>query len=251
MTANHFLINLFDRPYAQLTLGARMHSIAAGRAGSVIPEVLKRDRSTCHCCGVSIPGVMEVDALDGNHSRYDPVNMKTICTFCHYARHPIWAASRGRIRIILAPDLSQEDICRIAWACFFLEGEESGPSVADDNEALRRIYEDIDLREKSVEQTFGTSHPEALMEALMASRDKLSDERRKLLLKFTEASLCYWPSTNLTAWHTGRFRAVSSEVHAITTSDAGPMAEPIKLSSRETAGVIAETFEARRNGLAR
>jgi hypothetical protein len=246
MTANHFLANLFRKPYAQLALGARVHAIAAGRAGAVIPEVFKRDRSVCHCCGVSIPGAMEVDALDGNHSRIAPDNLKTICTFCHYARHPIWAASRRRIRVILAPDLSQDDICRIAWACFFLEGEEAGPHVADDNEALRRIYDDIDLRERGVEQTFGTTHPEALIEALMAASDKLAEERRETLATFTEASLRYWPSTDLTAWHAGRFRMVNTQMRSVAASGNGPMSEAIKRAARGSAAELADQFEARK-----
>lgn len=244
----HFLGSLFDRPHSQLALGARMHAIVAGRASTVFPEIMKRDGHKCHCCGVAIPGAMEIDALDGAHSNVDPGNLATICTFCHYARHPIWAASRGRLRMILAPDLAQSDICRIAWSCLFLEAQASGAHVAHDESALQRIYDDLDLREQAVEDVFGTSHPDALIEAIMASADKLGDERRQELIKYTVASLRYWPNTALTAWHAGMFRQVNPEICARAALDDGPVSDRIMKDARATAVEIADAIGSTASG---
>lgn len=179
-------------PISVLTLGLRQHGrLLAGR-GSEIAAVMKKHDWNCHCCGIRIPEFMEIDHGAGGHTP-SCKDLKPICTFCHNLRHPLWAAARGRIIPIHAPDVTQTDLNRMAWMVVAYRN----------NGAVRvdHVQKAIEARAAAFEQVAGVAQAEPFLEAVMSYRLSMEAEQRegKLIVKhdaLTEMDriVRFWPA---------------------------------------------------------
>jgi len=174
---------------AVLSLGIRQHGrLLAGR-GDEIETVMRKHDWTCHCCGIRIPQFMEVDHCDGGHTTTCK-DLKPICTLCHNIKHPLWAAARGRIIPIHAPDLSQEDVNRIAW---MVVGYRESNDLRVDH-----IFNAVSARAKRFEDMLGVSAAEPFLESVMAFSSSMAEEAggkgRHDALKILDDTVRFWPS---------------------------------------------------------
>ena len=207
-----------------LALGARSHSIIAGACFESVAARLAQDDWICCACSTRIPECMEVDHAE-EHEACGPERLRTICQFCHQLRHPIWAALRGRIRLFWGPGFCQADINRLAWQVFFASPDGKG-AIADEAlaDAAARTVDDVDRRERVLEQIVGSSHPEAFFEALFTSRDLLSESDFLSVSALLDSFIRFWPTaadrasalrasdgSGLKCWRKGRFADVSAE----------------------------------------
>ena len=89
---------------------------------------------------------------------------------------------------------------------------------------LPRTVEDVDRRERVLEQIVGSSHPEAFFEALFTSRDLLSEADFLSVSAMLDSFIRFWPTAadrafshrasdgrGLKCWRKGRFADVSTK----------------------------------------
>ena len=208
-----------------LAVGARAHAMIATAASDATVECLKRDDWTCHRCGIRLPGFMEIDHVE-SHDDSNPENLKAICQFCHNLRHPVWAALRGRLKIIWAPGLKQASIHRLAWHVLLASGFAGDEFTrAGLERAALSIADGIGRRECAASQILGSSHPEAFFEALLAAKSMLCETRFAELAMLLDASLRFWPaavdrisegcdrpSASVSCWREGGFADVAEDL---------------------------------------
>lgn len=198
-----------------LSLGIRAHARLAEAQPDDVAAVFARDDWTCHVCTTRLPDFMEIDHMAG-HRRSRQEDLRTICQFCHNLKHPIWAASRGRLLAIHAPDIAQRDLTRLAWATFRLR--ETSPGGID----LQTILDDVAVRADKLRANLGTSEPTPLIEAALQLR-RTGAEGVPALFERIDAALRFWPaeltsqasllpdSARLSTWKVGGFhRAVAT-----------------------------------------
>ncbi|MEP3669093.1 MAG: HNH endonuclease signature motif containing protein [Roseibium sp.] len=186
------LTDIAQTSIAVLSLGLRQHGrLLAGR-GAEIEKIMKKHDWTCHCCGIRVPQFMEIDHGVGGHTAKCK-DLKPICTLCHNIKHPLWAASRGRIIPIHAPDLTQEDVNRLAWMVIGYR--------TDDTLNVEHIYDAVEARAATFEKMMGVSAAEPFLEAVMAFRSLMSDKVQKAKtqvhhdsLKLLGEAVRFWPA---------------------------------------------------------
>lgn len=96
------------------------------------PDVLRRDKYACACCGIIAKdgkesgGGLEVHHLSGDHHDNRFENLITVCQICHAVLHFWFSATPNRhyshpnirksMRIVHLPWISQEDLNLLSWA---------------------------------------------------------------------------------------------------------------------------------------
>lgn len=231
-----------DRHIARLNFGARFHAMLAGKHGDRYAKVMERDNWICCKCQIHLPGFMEIHHWDDNHQNNDEANLAAICRFCHDIEHPVWSAARGRLRLIAAPDIAQEEITRLAWGAFtaieiaqaitLLSNEELEvfPLKQSEIEMIQKCAEhalivkaSVEKREGHLETIIGHSHPEAFWEALFFARSHEPKQKMEDIIDVLDDVIRVWPtaacasgdivttpvSARLSAWRAGRFTDVS------------------------------------------
>lgn len=197
-----------------MNLGIRAHAALLVPAPDVCADVLKRDGERCAQCGVHVPGMMEIDHLRG-HRVAKADDLACICPFCHALKHPLWAGARKRILPIFAPDLAQQDIHRLAWACVG-HGEDEAAGID-----LPGILADVRVRHERLKAILGCEDAQSLFEAAFAARDLLGEAAAEKVLLGIDQFLRFWPAelhwapedlpsaAGLSTWSVGGFRRVS------------------------------------------
>lgn len=176
-----------------LSLGARTHALLASYSMPAIADCLARDNWTCGCCGIRIPGYMEVDHLVF-HEPCGANELRAICQFCHNLKHPLWAATRGRIRLIWAPGLAQEAIHRIAWPVLFASFDEADCIEAFDiREAAIQIVRDSFRRETVLAEILGSAEAGEFFDSLYIGRRLLDPASFQIVLDQLEGLARFWP----------------------------------------------------------
>ena len=226
-----------------LRLGARQHSILAGLRQKEIARALVASQWTCHCCGVSLPQLME---FDGGHGG-TPV--KAICQFCHNLDHPVWAAVRGRLEPIWAPDLDGPTLSRFSWTLLALgqifpdslggdldpgDDEREPPAISEAwrevlRPAARRasgLREMLENRRELFQARFGaTATAESLLEGVMVHRGRVESGKRAALdellagVRFAPALVVRGyeatePPARVSAWNGTDFEDLSGRIGA-------------------------------------
>ena len=218
------LLEMTDAAQGTLALGARAHAELASDSLAAVAECRERDRWTCGCCGIRVPGYMEVDHVNG-HTPCDAGQLRAICQFCHNLKHPVWAALRGRFRLISAPGIGQASLHRIAWQVFFSSGDDSdGIEALEIEDAARSIVRGAFRREAILAEIIGSTHPEGFFEALFAARRLLGEEGYGESVRLLEGLVRFWPaaadlvetesvpaSAALSCWSDGRFADHSAQ----------------------------------------
>lgn len=189
-----------------LCLGARDHAILNDRMRSDVAQALVRGDWTCHVCGIHLPMVLEVDHVSGHSTTCK--DLRPICQFCHDREHILWAASRGRIVLIQAPDLTLPDISRLSWSlCTHLDRE--GFSID-----RKRLLRDLNGRREDAAEAVGHGNIEAVLEAVTALCRKKGREEILPWIRQMDATLKPVPAIlfetdiRIQAWTRGGFRTI-------------------------------------------
>lgn len=185
-----------------LNLGSRSHLALAAGQEQIFGEVFERDNHTCRECGIRIPGMMEIDHLDG-HRRSPAASLATICQFCHNLKHPIWASARKRLIPIHAPDLSQQDIHRLAWTLVAYRNQPDAmidaAQISDDarqrHDRLARAFRcQVEQSDDDIGQPESFLSAEALCEAIFSFHDHVGEARALAVLERLDGIVRFWPS---------------------------------------------------------
>lgn len=226
------LKDLHRRSLVDQNLGIRRHGALLAGQGKLIRKVFKRDGETCHVCGSRVPGHMEIDHIKGHRAGASADQLRTICQFCHNLKHPLWAAGRVRMVPILAPDIPQADLHRLAWVVLAWRGLEDGPidEVA--------ILGDIEARRSAFLGRYGCDSADSLFEAASGLPDHPSFRGRKAraikTLARMDADLRFWPTellagregfdpgSRLSTWGVGGFQVIADSAAAAIRDDQNP-----------------------------
>ena len=187
------LAAMMQEPIERLTIGARTHAMLAWHCGEAFARRLEADDWTCHRCGFRLPDFMEIDHPD-RHDTDVTDGLRTICQFCHNLRHPIWAALRGRLRLIWAPAMPQSELNRMAWLVM-MSSEDHRGQVADDElqEASAAIIEAVGRRESMMSSIVGSANPGGLIDAIFTVRSLAERERYLRALHRVDEVARFWP----------------------------------------------------------
>ncbi len=188
------ILELIGAPQEILAMGAREHAILATQCSKAISTRLDRDDWTCHVCKIRIQGFMEVDHIE-SHTPCGTGGIRTICQFCHNLRHIVWAALRGRLRLIWAPSLDQVSLAKLAWQVLFASEGGSGDSLAPElSEAARTVVDDVARRELVLAHILGSAHAEGFLEALFSARSLMDREAFAKAASRLDHFVRFWPT---------------------------------------------------------
>lgn len=210
------LASIITSPINLLSLGSRAHAVLLAGDDKICGQVFERDGDTCRICGISAPGCMEIDHVKG-HARCGPEGLAAICTFCHDLRHPLWSASRGRIKPIFAPELSQVDVTRLAWIVLAQRGD---PAVD-----IAGLVAGVKARARRMEEVVGCSGAEPLFEAAFTAAKMMGPEKGREVMLKVDQSLRFWPTevftekpdeslpsaARMSSWSLGGFRIFAED----------------------------------------
>lgn len=230
------LSRILDADPMNLAFSARDHARIISAHHKLAADALKRDNWTCHLCKTRIPEFMEVDHGDSHVEGCK--SLKAICQFCHNLEHPIWAASRGRIIFIHAPEFSQAQLNRLAWA--MLSRRESPDFPWDGSRFTKAIEE----RQKLMEGVIQSGTVEGFLEAVFSLDRRLGREMAKNTLLKIDQAIRFWPSeltagyadlpaaARISTWTVGGFRA-GAKVGARLLRESVPVnPDSMKLAAR-------------------
>ncbi len=199
--------SLIEIPLTSLTLSAQAHNKL--NAAMIDDIVLAMDAHdwTCNSCGTCLPDMMEVDHLKG-HNLNGKDGIAPICQFCHDRKHLLWAASRKRVTLIHAPDLTYEDISQLSWAMLAHNGQE-GFSID-----RKKLMRDFNSRREDAFDAIGHNNVEAIFEAIYALLDAKGKDAVMARLKALDAHIKFAPEAIfmdvpvIEGWSRGGFRPV-------------------------------------------
>lgn len=170
-----------------LNLGARDHAALLGHDVDLCSRVFADADGCCHVCGTHVPEALEIDHTRGHaRGKSHDAGLRAICQFCHNLKHPLWAAARGRIVPVWAPDIPQIDLTRLSWS--MVAWREVHPQ---EFELVRR---DLLVRAGRFADTFACQGVEALFEAAFATCDALGASRAGPLLAQVDQVLRFVPA---------------------------------------------------------
>ncbi len=149
--------------------------------------------------------------------------LSTICQFCHNLHHAFWAANRGRLRLIYAPEIDQIWLHRAAW--LVLLGS-AGRTVGAADEQLANLAEtvakNVDRRELIISSIIGEAHAAGLFEALLTVRRLSGEAAYVRTVEKLEQVVRFWPtaaglvndraarpSASFSSWQNGGFQDLS------------------------------------------
>ena len=203
--------SILDIPLKVMTLGAIDHNILNTMMLDEIAAVMHRENWTCHVCGICLPEMMEIDHLKG-HSPEGKNALAPICMVCHNLKHPLWAASRDRLRIIHAPELDYSYISRCTWSLLTHHGR---PGF-DINQ--RGFVRDLNSRREDARDALGHDNPESIFEAILTlAKDEKNIKRLREKLEERDQFLRIVPvvlldeTAGIDIWTKGGFQPPSED----------------------------------------
>lgn len=202
------LSEMLDTSLTILTLNALSHNTLNTRMIDDVVVCMAKNDWTCHVCGVKLYGMMEVDHLKG-HNLAGKAAIAPICQFCHDRKHMLWAASRGKFRLMHAPDLTYEDISHLTWAKVSHTGQEGFSFDA------KKMGRDLNARCSDASDMIGHDNVEAVLEALFALHDKVGYDEAKKKAAIIDTHIKLVPvaltqeNAVIQSWSDGGFRPAS------------------------------------------
>jgi hypothetical protein len=199
------LASLLTTPLTIMTLGAQDHSILNAAMIDDINVMMERHKWTCHICDIQMPGMMEVDHTKG-HKLSAKEGIKPICQCCHDRKHLLWAASRKRITLMHAPDVSYPEISQLTWSLVTHKDQEGF------NIDHRKITRDLNSRREDAFEVIGHENIEAVFEAILTVADTVDEKSMLAKLSEMDAHIKIVPSIlmeeepEIKVWSTGGFR---------------------------------------------
>ena len=224
------LSNIVSTNLKILTLGARDHAmLLEGREDACLATFREADH-VCHVCGVRTVDGLEIDHTAG-HVAGVTKGLRAICQFCHDLKHPLWAASHGRLVPIWAPGIAQRDLHRLSWA--ILTWREAFP------DAIAPVRAGLLARADRFADTFECGSAEALFEAAFMTCDELGMEHGKATLNKVDQTLRFVPrevllapedigsvlidqASRLSTWRIGGFRKIARMTAGDMATDHDP-----------------------------
>jgi len=220
LNGKNMFTSLLNTPLTLMTLGAQAHNVLNAAMIDDISVMMEKHKWTCHVCNVRLPGMMEVDHTKG-HKVSAKDGIAPICQCCHDRKHILWAASRNRITLIHAPDLSYPEISQLTWS-LLSHKEQDGFNIDH-----KKIYRDLSARREDAFDAVGHDNLEAVFEAILTVSDTQDEEVLMSRLADYDAHLRIAPTilvdedAGIKVWSTGGFRSPegnwSSDVAAANT----------------------------------
>lgn len=204
------LSSLINTPLTIMTLGAQAHSTLNSTMIDDISTMMEREDWTCHCCGTKLPGMMEVDHTKG-HKVSQKDGILPICRVCHDRKHLLWSASRKRLSLIHAPDLTYEEISQLTWAMLAHEGRDG---FGFDRKMMAR---DINARQEDAFDAIGHSNIEAIFESILTMADSIGSKAALERLQEIDKHIKIAPTlltdekVEISIWSEGGFKAVGPD----------------------------------------
>ena len=204
------LVNLLDMPVSLLTLNALSHNKLNTMMLDEIAAVMQREKWTCHICNTRLKNMMEIDHLKG-HAVSGKNAIAPICQICHAQKHLLWAASRGRITIVHAPELNYSEISQLSWALILHDGQ---PGFNIDR---RRLVRDLSARHEDALDAIGHDNIEAFFEMILHMAKKQDKKTVRARLVELDRHLRIVPvlltdeNADIQIWSEGGFKAPSPE----------------------------------------
>lgn len=133
-------------------------------------RVLEDHGYCCHFCGLVSHQGMDIHHKNGNHSDFDRANLCPICPLCHQSFHPGFTGRAREASLVIAPDIDQWTLNRLALALYHAEDEGA--------ELARPAYDllsTIRARGQQVIQRLGSDNPHELCAALLGLKSKERD----------------------------------------------------------------------------
>ena len=211
-------MSIINRSLVVMKMGMRQHEAILSPIMSTVNQALKDGNWTCHKCGVRIPGYMQIDHIKG-HGVQTRESLRPICVFCHDQDHIIWAAARKRVVPILGPELTNEQISRLAWSVISLnkDKEDEDASMAVDNltGAVRQRHHDFQKRygsqdaDSAIEAIFRFLNVEDEETPAMTERKRRIVEKMEAEMRFVPklltGAVIEDPSETVSVWRIGGF----------------------------------------------
>ena len=201
--------SILDTSLKIMTLGAADHNILNTMMLDEISAMMKRENWTCHVCKTRLYGMMEVDHLNG-HAPSGKNAIAPICMICHHLKHPLWAASRGRMRVIHAPDLDYPEISRWTWSLLVHNG---CPGFDINHRGLAR---DFNARREDARDAMGHDNPESIFEAILTlAKDEKNIKKLRAKLEERDRHMRIIPAVlldenaGIDIWTKGGFQSPS------------------------------------------
>ncbi|MCY4260717.1 MAG: HNH endonuclease [Rhodobacteraceae bacterium] len=183
--------SLLTTPIDRLNIGARAHAILAAEGQQGYAECLARDDWHCRNCGVHLPDYMEVEHV-ASHDDHTVGNLICLCQFCHNLRHPLWAASRGRLRPFWSSGTDQRSIHALAWSVLITTLMPEG--FAEAHRAIMHLLQAIRHREQQLRSLLGSTHPEAMFESLLYTNQQHGTDHSQAVASQLDTHIRFWPS---------------------------------------------------------
>ncbi len=205
-----------------LSTGVRTHAKLALESADTMDLCFERDQWACKHCRVRLPEYMEVEHKE-HCAACELDDMHTVCQFCHNLRHLVWASSRGKVKLIWFPSISQVFLHRLAWTVVLTTGKLIQDDMID--EAVADLMACINRREMVMAEVVGSSDPLTLFEALLTVRRLEGPDSFLKKVRFLDEFVRFWPtaayhpgqaeiepSAKVSVWKKGRFRDMSDQV---------------------------------------
>jgi len=229
------------------SIDSRQHSILATLYPDEHRQALQRGKWICCDCGISMPGWMEVHAVNGNHFDMASDNLVPICHYCHLARHPVAAARTGALTPIWWAEMSQAGVNRLAWALMAVDEmarKKSGLAMDPLLRQLRELDLRIGERQELAAAICGTPRLDALLEGLFEIRRFSGPQVHAAIVGERLADIRFWPRKRIRVWKSGRIEDVTQQIRESFLAPGG------MLAGRELAQMVAQG-EARKSAHAR
>ena len=161
---------ILQRPRTELLFDAHQQNRRNAAMPDRVRQALHRHDWTCNVCGVRLPGLMEIDHLDG-HGPGPDGRIVPICQFCHDLKHPLWAAAEHRLAPVALKEMDQRTLTRLCWIMLSRSlHEEQG------KERLQPVIHVLAQRRVQAESALRTTHMTEAFEGLFTVLDFVGTE---------------------------------------------------------------------------
>lgn len=140
------------------------HKAAWSKPGRPDRNKVLEDHGYCCCfCGLTSRVEMDVHHLNGDHRDFDATNLRPICPFCHASFHLGFTAMAREAVMVMAPDVDQWRLNRLALALYAAEQSDTTLS-----QPAAETLNSIRARSADVISVFGTDNPYELGRAFLS-----------------------------------------------------------------------------------
>lgn len=162
-----------------------------GKNREVWDSVWKRDNFTCYYCNFRSTKYQEIHHLNQDHDDNSPINLVTVCPFCHQSFHLDTAGNTGGSKIIWLPEFSQQELNYLLRGIFIAihkaeEAENKGLEVPGFAKIARMLESSLAERTLILEQQFknNISDPSMLANVLINLPEEKYKNRESFLSNF-------------------------------------------------------------------